>query len=160
MLTLNTQAPEFSLQDNNENIVNLRDFRNKKNVVLYFYPEDDTPGCTLEAQSFSDNKTRYDALETVVLGVSDNSVKSHQKFCNKYGLVITLLADPDHKTIEQYGAWQLKKMMGREFMGTVRSTYLIDKAGIIRAVWPSVTVNGHEQEVLEAVEKLTSQLKD
>ncbi len=144
-------APNFSLPDSYGNIVSLADFQNKKNIVLYFYPKDDTPGCTLEAQSFSAAKADYERLDTVVLGVSKDSQKSHQKFCQKYGLHVTLLSDPEHTVIEQYGAWQLKKFMGREYMGIQRMTFLIDKAGVIRQVWPAVTPAGHEKEVLAAI---------
>src|SRR5690242_13081674 len=107
MLPPNSIAPDFCLRDELNNEVRLSDYAGKKNVALYFYPKDDTPGCTLEAQGFSESKTDYDALDTVILGVSKDTVKSHQKFCKKYGLVITLLADPEHQVIDQYGAWQL-----------------------------------------------------
>lgn len=154
MLSIGDKAPDFTLTDSYGNSVSLSDFAGEKNVVLYFYPKDDTPGCTVEAQSFSAAKADYDALNTVVLGVSKDTAASHQKFCTKYGLQVTLLADPDHVVIEQYGAWQLRKFMGREFMGTIRSTYLINKDGVIRQVWPQVTPKGHEVEVLEAVRAL------
>lgn len=154
MLSIGTPAPNFTLEDSAGQPVSLQDFKNQKHVVLYFYPKDDTPGCTLEAQSFSEAKADYDALEAVVLGISKDTIRSHAKFCQKYGLQITLLADPEHQVIEQYGAWQLRKFMGREYMGTVRSTYLIDKEGIIRQVWPAVKPEGHDQEVLEALRQL------
>ncbi len=154
MLAIGDTAPDFELEDSYGAQVKLSDFIGKKSVVLYFYPADDTPGCTLEAQGFSERKAAYDELETVVLGVSKDTVKSHAKFCKKYGLQVTLLADPEHKVIEQYGQWQLKKMMGKEFMGTIRSTFLIDTKGVIRQIWPKVTPKGHETEVLAALKEL------
>lgn len=154
-LSIGDPAPLFTLNDTNDQIISLKDFIGHKNVVLYFYPKDNTPGCTLEAQNFSDQKDAYDQLNAVVIGVSQDSVKSHQKFCQLYGLKIILLADPEHQVIEQYGAWQEKSMMGKSFMGTVRSTYLIDKNGIIQQIWPKVTPKGHEQEVLMALKQLT-----
>lgn len=156
MLQIGDQAPDFTLTDSFNNPVTLRQYQGQKNVVLYFYPKDDTPGCTLEAQGFSDKQSDYQSLNTVVLGVSKDTVRSHAKFCEKYGLGITLLADPDHAVIEQYGAWQLKKMMGREFMGTARMTFLIDTEGKIREIWPAVKPEGHELEVLKAVQALQS----
>ncbi len=156
MLALGSQAPDFSLNDQTGQPVHLADFRGQKQVVLYFYPKDDTAGCILEAQGFSQAQADYTALDAVILGVSKDTEQSHQKFCNKYGLSITLLADPEHKVIEQYGAWQLKKFMGKEHMGTVRSTYLIDKQGIIRQIWPKVTPKGHEGEVLATLKALNS----
>lgn len=154
MLKIGDTAPDFVLTDTYGDQVSLSDFKDKQHVVLYFYPKDDTAGCTLEAQGFSEKNDEYKKLNTVVLGVSKDTQKSHAKFCRKYGLTITLLADPEHEVIEQYGMWQLKKFMGREFMGTVRSTFLIDKTGTIREIWPKVTPKGHEVEVLEAVREL------
>jgi peroxiredoxin Q/BCP len=154
MLQVGDVAPDFTRTDSYGNEISLSDFVGHKNIVLYFYPKDDTPGCTVEAQGFSEKQADYTALNTVVLGVSKDTAKSHSKFCKKYGLSVTLLADPEHELIDQYGAWQLKKFMGREFMGTVRMTFLIDKEGKIRQIWPSVTPAGHENEVLEAVRAL------
>lgn len=155
MLKIGDTAPDFTLVDSSNNQVSLSDFYGKKHVILYFYPKDDTPACTVEAQGFSERQEDYAQLDAVVLGISKDTVRSHERFCRKYGLSLTLLADPQHQVIEQYGAWQLKKFMGREFMGTVRTTFLIDKIGKIRRVWPNVEVMGHVQEVLEAVQSLT-----
>lgn len=154
MLKVGDTAPGFTLNDSYKTPVSLADFAGQKNVVLYFYPKDDTPGCTLEAQGFSDKHEEYSKLDTAVLGVSKDTESSHQRFCNKFGLHVTLLSDQDHQIIEAYGAWQPKKMFGREYMGIVRSTFLIDKAGVIRRVWPEVTPEGHELEVLEAIKAL------
>lgn len=154
MLKIGDTAPDFTLPDSFGSKVHLADFQGKKNVVLYFYPKDDTPGCTLEAQGFSDQQAAYEALETVVIGVSRDTVSSHKKFCQKYGLRLMLLADKNREVIENYGAWQYKKMFGREFKGTIRITFLIDKNGIIRQIWPNVTVEGHEKEVLGAIQRL------
>lgn len=155
MLPIGAKAPDFNLNDTHGTPVKLSDFKGKNNVVLYFYPKDDTPGCTVEAKAFSTAKSSYDKLDTIVLGVSKDTEVSHQKFCNKYSLTVTLLADPDHKIIDRYGAWQIKKLYGKESMGTVRSTYLIDKNGIISQVWPKVRPAGHEIEVLKAVKTLS-----
>lgn len=153
MLKIGEPAPNFTLNDTDGRAVSLTDFVGK-NLVLYFYPKDDTPGCTLEAQQFSTAKPDYEALNAVVVGVSKDSVKSHQKFCRKYGLRVTLLSDPDHQVIESYGAWQPKKLYGQEYLGTQRMTYLIDATGTIRQIWPKVTPKGHEQAVLEAIRRL------
>lgn len=157
MLNVGDVAPDFKLNDSYGNLVKLSDYIGKKNVVLYFYPKDDTPGCTLEAQGFSERHEDYAALDAVVIGVSKDNERSHQKFCTKYGLKVCLLSDPDHKTIERYGQWQLKKFMGREFMGTVRSTFLIGKEGKILHIWPQVTPKGHEEEVLETIRQAVGQ---
>ncbi len=156
MLEVGSVAPSFTLFDQDNQPVSLEEFRDKHNVVLYFYPKDNTPGCTLEAQEFSSARADYQALDTVVLGVSRDSVSSHQKFCSTLGLKVNLLSDPDHQVIEAYGAWQLKQMMGKEFMGIVRATYLIDKQGIVRQVWPKVTPAGHALAVLEAIKSLST----
>ena len=154
MLKIGEKAPDFTLQDSSGQQVSLSDFQGRSNVVVYFYPEDDTPACTLQAQDFSANKADYDALNTVVLGISDNTIKSHAKFCNKYGLTITLLADPEHEVIESYGSWSNKQLFGHKYMGTIRSTFLIDKDGIIQQIWPKVTAEGHAQEVLTKLRSL------
>ncbi len=154
MLKTGQKAPDFTLNDADGQPVHLADFVGSKHVVVYFYPKDDTPGCTLEAKGFSAAADEYAALETRVLGISKDSEASHKKFCQRYGLAVTLLADPDHQVIEAYGAWQMKRFMGHENLGIVRSTYLIDKQGIIRQVWPEVTPAGHEKAVLEAVKGL------
>lgn len=146
-------APDFTLQDSEGNTVRLADYRGRK-VVLYFYPKDDTPGCTTEACSFRDNLGRVQALGAVVLGVSPDTVESHRKFAEKHGLQFTLLADPDTTTAQAYGVWVKKTMYGREHMGIERATFIIDEAGIIRRVFPKVKVEGHTDEVIEALKEM------
>ncbi len=123
-------------------------------VVLYFYPRDDTPGCTAEACSFRDANREMQKRGIVVLGVSADSIESHQKFADKYGLPYPLLADTDTKVSQLYGVWKEKNMYGKKYMGINRETFLIDKDGIVRKVWPKVKAEGHAQEVLEAIESL------
>jgi peroxiredoxin Q/BCP len=121
-------------------------------VVLYFYPRDDTPGCTAEACSFTKLRARFNARGAEILGVSTDSVRSHTKFREKYGLDFPLLADVDHAVSEQYGVWQSKRFMGREHMGIGRTTFVIDTDGVIRAVFPNVKVEGHAEAVLAALD--------
>ncbi len=145
-------APEFTLQASNNETISLKDYRGK-NVVLYFYPKDMTPGCTTEACDFRDYHGDFAKLNTVVLGISPDDVKSHDKFTAKHELPFPLLADPDHQVAEAYGVWVLKKMYGREYMGIERSTFLIDAQGNIAHVWPKVKVKGHVQEVLATIKE-------
>lgn len=144
-------APDFSLPSNLEGMVDLHDFRGQRNVVLYFYPKDDTPGCTVEACSFRDNHARILATGTVVIGVSPDSVLRHDKFATKYNLPFTLAADEHQEVAKKYGVWVQKSMYGRTYMGMQRATFLINKAGKVVAVWPQVKVKGHTEEVLEAI---------
>lgn len=139
-LKIGDKAPAFCLpdQDGKENC--LSDYKGKW-VVLYFYPKDNTPGCTVEGIDFTTVKKGLEAKNTVILGVSRDSIKSHQNFIVKQELTITLLSDPDHKVIEAYGAWQLKKMYGKESYGIARSTFLIDPEGKIAFAWPSLDVH-------------------
>ena len=123
-------------------------------LVLYFYPKDDTPGCTKEAQGFSEMAAEFEKANVALLGVSKDSVASHAKFTKKYGLAFPLGSDPDGRTIEAYGAWVEKSMYGRQYMGIERSTYLIDKAGVLAGVWRKVKVPGHVAEVLKAAQAL------
>jgi peroxiredoxin Q/BCP len=123
-------------------------------VVLYFYPRDNTPGCTTEACDFRDSLAQFNGSETVVLGVSTDGLKSHEKFAEKFGLPFTLLSDEDHAVHEKYGVWVEKKRYGRTYMGTQRATFLIDKRGKIAAVWPNVSVKGHVAEVAEKLREL------
>jgi peroxiredoxin Q/BCP len=123
-------------------------------VVLYFYPKDDTPGCTAEACSFRDANREMQKRGIVVLGVSADSIKSHQKFADKYGLPYPLLADTDTTVSQLYGVWKEKSFVGKKYMGINRETFLIDKDGIVRKVWPKVKAAGHAQEVLETIEAL------
>ena len=143
-------APDFSLLNETGTEVRLSGFRGK-HVVLYFYPKDDTPGCTLEAQGFTQKKAEFDAKNTVVLGISKDSVASHQAFCTKYSLGITLLSDPEMVAIEPYGVWQEKTNYGKTYMGISRSTVLIDPEGTVQKVWRNVKVDGHVDAVLKAI---------
>lgn len=153
MLKENVKAPEFELQDENGTVRKLSDYAGTP-IVLYFYPKDNTPGCTTEACSFRDDYSAYEKENVQILGVSVDSVKSHKKFQEKYALPFPLLADVDHKVVEQYGVWQEKKMMGRTYMGIVRTTYLIDKHGMIARVFENVKPSEHSQEVLDALKNL------
>lgn len=148
-----TQAPEFHLEANDGTKVKLSSLRGKP-VVLYFYPKDDTPGCTKEACGFRDSHAAIQKHGAVVLGVSPDDVASHQKFVSKYDLNFRLLADTDHKLADQYGAWREKNMYGKKSMGIQRSTYLIDKKGTIAKVWKKVQAEGHDQQVLDALKEL------
>lgn len=147
MLTEGTAAPDFTLDTDGGGSVTLSDYRTKK-VVLYFYPKDDTPGCTTEACNFRDDYSDIIAAGAVVLGISPDPVKSHDKFKLKYDLPFSLMSDPDHSVAELYGAWGLKKMYGREYMGIIRSTFIIDEEGMIVKVFPKVKTKTHSQEVL------------
>jgi len=150
MVATGQAAPDFTLQSSGGGTISLKDFRGK-NVVLYFYPKDMTPGCTTEACDFRDYHPEFAKLDTVVLGISPDDVKSHDKFTAKHELPFPLLADPDHQVAEAYGVWVLKKMYGREYMGIERTTFLIDREGTVANVWRKVKVKGHVQEVLRFV---------
>jgi peroxiredoxin Q/BCP len=150
MLTEGTIAPDFQLQADDGREIRLSDYRGKK-VVLYFYPKDNTPGCTTEACSFRDGHSELVAAGAVVLGVSPDSVKSHVNFKTKFDLPFALLSDPDHQVAELYGAWGEKKMYGRTYMGIMRSTFIIDEEGVIVKVFPKVTPKDHSQQVLQAL---------
>jgi len=140
-------APDFELEDETGTPRRLSDFRGKP-VVLYFYPKDDTPGCTTEACNFRDDYSAYENAGVAIIGVSPDTVKSHQKFKEKHGLPFPLLADKDHKVCELYDVWGLKKMMGREYMGVLRTTYLIDTEGKIVRVFEKVKPAEHSAELL------------
>ena len=155
MLEVGTKAPEFCLPNQDENEVCLRDLKGKW-IVLYFYPKDNTPGCTTEACDFTANLPAFEDLDAVVLGVSPDSPKRHRNFIEKKELGITLLSDEDKKVLEEYGVWQLKKMCGREYMGVVRTTYIIDPEGKIAEVWSNVRVKGHVDKVRERLAELKS----
>lgn len=148
-------APAFDLPAFPEGRVTLDQFRGKQNVVLYFYPRDDTPGCTKEACGFRDDIARFQSADTAVLGVSTDSVESHRKFAEKFSLPFPLLADEDHAVCERYGVWVEKNMYGKKSMGVQRATFLIDKQGTIAAVWPRVKVEGHIAEVAEKLAGLS-----
>jgi len=149
-LKVGSPAPEFSLPSGNGTTVSLKDFRGKK-VVLYFYPKDDTPGCTREACSFRDNTSAIRKKNAVVIGISTDSPASHGKFAEKYTLPFTLLSDEKKEVVKKYGVWQQKNLYGRLFKGTVRTTFVIDEAGKIAAYFPKVKVDGHTEEVLAAL---------
>ncbi|MCY2976445.1 MAG: thioredoxin-dependent thiol peroxidase [Planctomycetota bacterium] len=147
-----TKAPAFTLVSDSGEKVKLSQFKGKS-VVLYFYPKDDTPGCTKEACAFRDAQSEMTKLGAVVLGVSPDTLESHVKFRDKYTLNFSLLADPDHAVAELYGAWREKNMYGKKSMGVQRSTYLIDTQGKIAKVWKKVSVDGHDAAVLEALKQ-------
>ncbi len=146
-------APDFCLKNQDEENICLRDFKAKK-IVLYFYPKDNTPGCSMEAMAFTKYKEEFEKYNTTIIGVSKDSCDSHKKFIENKNLNITLISDIDKDIQKKYGVWRLKKFMGREFMGTVRSTFLIDEDGKIRKIWDKVKVKGHVEEVLENVKNL------
>ncbi len=147
MLEEGTLAPDFTLRTDGGTEVTLSNYRGKK-VVLYFFPKDDTPGCTVEACSFRDGYEQFILVGAVVLGVSPDSVKSHDRFKAKFSLPFALLSDPDHHVAETYGAWGEKRMYGKTTMGIVRSTYVIDEEGKIAKVFPRVRPENHSAEVL------------
>ena len=154
LLEAGQKAPEFTAKDQDGNEISLRDYLGKK-VVLYFYPKDDTPGCTKEACAFRDNFPNFKKIDAAVLGVSVDGQKAHRKFADKYELPFTLLVDDDKKIVEAYGVWGLKKFMGKEYMGTNRVTYLIDEQGAIEKVWPKVKPETHAAEVLDWLQQKT-----
>jgi thioredoxin-dependent peroxiredoxin len=147
------QAPAFKLLDQRGEPVSLADFKGKKNVVLYFYPKAMTPGCTVQACGLRDSQSELDALETVVLGVSPDPVARLQKFIDKEELNFTLLSDEDHAIAEKYGAWGLKKFMGREYMGILRQTYIIDKQGKLQLVMDKVKTKTHHDDVISWIKE-------
>lgn len=153
-ITEGVEAPDFALETGEGKTVKLSDFRGKT-VVLYFYPKDDTSGCTAEACSFRDNLEQLSARGVVVLGVSPDSAKSHAKFAEKYGLPFPLLADTEKKTATDYGVWVEKSMYGRKYMGVDRSTFVIDGDGRVRKVFRKVKVPGHVEEVRKAIEAIS-----
>ena len=146
------KAPDFSAKDQNGKTVKLASLKGKKNVVLYFYPKDMTPGCTTEACDFRDHHKKF--KNTVVLGVSIDSPERHQKFIDKYNLPFTLIADTNQKVVNKYGVWKEKSLYGKKFMGIVRSTFIIDKSGVIRKIFPKVKVKGHVEEILNEIKSL------
>ena len=150
-----TKAPNFTLTADDGSKVKLADLKGSP-VVLYFYPADDTPGCTKEACAFRDRQRELEKLGAKVFGVSPDDVASHVKFRDKYNLNFPLLADPDHKVAEAYGAWREKNMYGKKSLGIARSTFLISKDGIIVKAWKAVKVDGHDEQVIAALKELTS----
>jgi len=153
MLEVGTKAPEFCLPNQDETEICLRDLSGKW-VVLYFYPKDNTPGCTTEACGFSEALPEFEDMDAVILGVSPDSPKKHRNFIEKKNLTITLLADEDKELCNLYDVWKLKKFMGREYMGVVRTTYIISPDGEIVAAWDKVKVKGHVEAVKEKLAEL------
>lgn len=151
MLEIGQKAPAVSLKDHNGQLVKLADFSGK-NVVVYFYPKDDTPGCTIEACAFRDEHSKLVKRGAVVLGVSPDDEVSHRKFIGKFNLPFPLLVDKGHTVAEAYGAWGERNMYGKKYMGIIRSTFLIGPDGKIRAVWPKVKPEGHAEQVLAALD--------
>ncbi|MBT2699847.1 thioredoxin-dependent thiol peroxidase [Bacillus sp. ISL-40] len=149
------QVPNFELEANNGETVNLSKFRGT-NVVIYFYPKDMTPGCTTEACDFRDQIQQFTEVNAVILGVSPDPVDRHQKFVEKYGLPFLLLADTEHLLAEAFGVWKLKKNFGKEYMGIERSTFIIDKEGKLVKEWRKVKVKGHVEEALSYIREQLS----
>lgn len=147
-------APDFKMNTDNDGSVNLAQFQGKKNVVLYFYPKDDTPGCTMEAKQFAEAARQFEQLDTVILGVSKDTVQSHNKFKEKFCLPFQLASDETGTVCDAYDTWVEKNMYGKAYMGIARDTFLIDKQGKIRRIWRKVKPEGHAAEVLEAVRAL------
>lgn len=153
MLEVGQNAPAFTLADQDGTQRSLEDARGKW-VVLYFYPKDDTPGCTKEACAFRDGLPRFEGLDAVVWGVSANDAAAHRKFADKYDLNFPLLVDPDKDMLQTYGAWVEKSMYGKTYMGVQRITYVIDPSGAVARVWPKVKPEAHADEVAVALEEL------
>jgi len=154
MLAKGQTAPVFSTPDQDNKTISLSDYKDNRNVILYFYPKDDTPGCTIEANQFTALASEFAKLDTVVIGVSKDSCESHQAFIDKYGLKVILLADTTGELCEAYGVWQEKEKNGEKKMGIVRSTFLINKKGMIEDAIYGVNAEGHAQEMLEKVKQL------
>ena len=144
------KAPDFSLQNQDGETISLKDFKGK-NIILYFYPKDNTSGCTKEACNFRNEFPKFKNVDAVILGVSPDSVKSHKKFADKYDLPFNLLSDEDRDVIETYGVWKEKSMYGRKYMGVERTTVVIDVNGKIKKIFPKVKVDGHNEELLVAL---------
>jgi thioredoxin-dependent peroxiredoxin len=150
MIEEGKKAPAFKLKNQDGKTISLNDFKGK-NVVLYFYPKDNTSGCTKEACNFRDEFPKFKNVDAVILGVSPDSVASHKKFAEKYDLPFNLLSDEGKDVLEKYGVWQEKSMYGRKYMGVVRTTVVIDANGKVRKIFPKVKVDGHNKEVLTAL---------
>ena len=153
MVSVGKSAPAFSLDTDAGQKLSLKDLKGRP-VVLYFYPKDDTPGCTVEACEFRDAFPRFKGSKAVILGISPDSVKSHLKFKEKFDLPFTLLADEDHAIAEKYGVWQKKSMYGRTYMGIARTTFVIDKDGKVAKIFEKVKPKGHAEEVEQAIDEL------
>ncbi len=153
MLKVNAEAPDFELQNENGDVTKLSDYLGET-VILYFYPKDDTPGCTTEACNFRDDYSKYKELGVRIIGISPDSEKSHDKFKSKYKLPFTLLSDKNHQVSESYGVWGKKKFMGKEYFGVKRTTFIIDKKGKIAKVFEGVKPANHSDDVLEVIKAL------
>ncbi|NQV69348.1 MAG: thioredoxin-dependent thiol peroxidase [Pseudohongiella sp.] len=154
-IKLGNMAPAFSLQDQSGSTVSLKDFKGKANVVLYFYPKAMTPGCTVQACGLRDSKQSLAKLDAVVLGLSPDPVARLAKFVEKHDLNFTLLADEDHAVADKYGVWGLKKFMGREYMGILRTTFIIDKQGKLAHIMDKVKTKTHHDDVIEVLKSLS-----
>ena len=154
MLRINQPAPAFNLPNQDNHSISLSDFKGKRHVILYFYPKDDTPGCTIEANQFTALADEFAKQNAIVIGVSKDSCESHQAFIKKYGLNVQLISDTDGELCERYGVWQEKEKEGVKKMGIVRSTFIIDNQGVLREVMYGVTADGHAKEVLAKVASL------
>jgi thioredoxin-dependent peroxiredoxin len=152
-IEIGKKAPNFKLPATNGEQIKLSDYKGK-NVIVYFYPTDLTPACTAQACDFRDSAPHIEALNTVILGISMDPIKQHHKFISEYNLPFLLLSDEDHAVCDLYEVWQWKKLYGRDYMGIVRSTFLIDKKGILVKAWRNIRVKGHVNEVLTSVDKL------
>jgi peroxiredoxin Q/BCP len=145
------KAPDFKAVSNEEKETTLKDYKGKNRIVLYFYPKDDTPGCTVEACAFRDNIKKIEKTDAIVLGVSPDDTKSHNKFIDKFKLPFTLLSDTDKEICKAYGVWVKKSMYGREYMGVARTTFIIGKDGKIEKIYEKVKPEGHAEEVLDFI---------
>ena len=149
MISEGDKVPKFEVEDSNGNKIKSNDFKGKKHVI-YFYPKDFTPGCTREADEFSKDYKKFQKEEIEIIGISPDDVKSHKKFCEKMGITYPLLADVDKEVSKAFGVWGKKKFMGREYMGVMRSTFLVDEKGKVFKIYPKVKPAGHSKEVLES----------
>ena len=152
-LKVGDKAPSFKLKNQDEKVISLADQKGKT-IVLYFYPKDDTSGCTREACNFRDEFPKFGKMKAEIIGVSADSVESHKKFAEKYNLPFNLLSDEGKEVIEKYGVWQEKSMYGKKYMGIVRTTFIIDPSGKIHKIFPKVKVEKHNKEVMEALKEL------
>ena len=153
-LSVGDRVADFSAPATSELAFKLSDYKGKFNLVIYFYPKDSTPGCTTEGKDFRDRINDFKAQDTEIFGVSKDSMKRHENFKAKQVFPFELISDESGDICEQFGVWQLKKTFGKEYMGIVRSTFLIDKEGVVRKIWDKVKVKGHADEVLDAVKNL------
>ena len=153
MVEVGKKAPDFSLLNQDDEKVSLKDFIGQK-VVLYFYPKDDTTGCTKEACNFRDEFPKFRKIKAEIIGVSADSVESHKKFADKYKLPFNLLSDEKKEVLEKYGVWQEKSMYGKKYMGIVRTTFVIGSDGKIKKIFPKVKVDNHNKEVMEALKEI------